>query len=67
MRRKLGSRNRDNQQAEQLKEFIRGFGNFLMEYPSDVFATEIEAFKQFGEAIEERKEEVKKRPKTRKR
>ena len=57
----------DGQAAEQLKDFIGGFGNFLIEYPSDVFATEIEAFKQFGEAIEERKKEVKKRPKTRKR
>ena len=57
----------DGKAAEQLKNFIGGFGNFLMEYPSDVFATEIESIKQFGEAIEERKKEVKKRPKTRKR
>ena len=57
----------DGKAAEQFKDFIGGFGNFLIEYPSDVFATEIESIKQFGEAIEERKEEVKKRPKKRKR
>ena len=57
----------DGQAAEQLKNFVSGFGNFLIEYPSDVFATEIESIKQFGEAIEKRKEEVKKRPKKRKR
>lgn len=57
----------DGQAAEQLKDFVSGFGNFLIEYPSDVFATEIESIKQFGEEIEERKEEVNKRSKKRKR
>ncbi len=57
----------DGQAAEQLKDFVSGFGNFLIEYPSDVFATEIESIKQFGKEIEERKEEVNKRSKKRKR
>ncbi len=61
------TRQSDGKAAEQLKDFVGSMFTGLIEYPSDVFATEIEAFKQFGEAIEKRKEEVKKRPKTRKR
>jgi len=60
-------RQSDGKAAEQLKDFVGSMFSGIIEYPSDVFATEIEAFKQFGEAIEKRKEEVKKKPKKRKR
>ena len=66
-RRSTRPKTSDGQAAEELKDFVGNMVTGVMEYPSDLFATEIESIKQFGEAIEERKEKVKKRPKTRKR
>ena len=57
----------DGQAAEQLKDFVGSMFTGLIEYPSDVFATEMATFDYIGKGLEKRREEVAKKKKVNKR